>query len=1574
MKTQSFSGCRFSALFAPLAVLAAVFVFWNPGGVFAQDGGGDGTGGGDGIVIGDPPDILPCPTLTVNDIVEAGAPHQDLTVHFPWWLSVDVESLGDGDIVVSGPEGYLQRGKLVAVAVSDLPLPLPPDGFPDGEGPVLQQPGPIVEAVYRVHPPEPAESWLPAHNGSYAVRLVEGQVSTSSGDVLPKLLGGFRVAIRDGGESMPVQPVETRIDVANRPATGLFAGEPDPNSFYATVQLFFDGPHIDVEFLELVREHNTFVANVRAVKLPMPETDDVPVLGPGGDPNQPMVLSLRTKIYRLGELERGEYRFVVRVNGVREGVKEFVVGDDPPGDEEPPTAELHVRNITMANDRPQRLEVVYEDPSGVDVTTIGDGDLVVLSPCLFLDLLPPFPCNWDAQRARLVDVIASSNDLRRVVAIYEIEAPSAGWTHEHNGFYPVVWQAGEVCDRLQNCNREARLGGFEVAIRPDVEPPVPATAELHVDASDPGMVAAKVRIQFEEHWMVVGQEIRRDGNRIILDSKAEQLAVIATFPPPPPPSQDLLYEIGPLKMGKYIAVFMMNGHVYDAEEFEVERPDEPPIAAEVSMEVDASDPENVFAIVKVLFESPHRIEQGEARRDGHRIVLPAKAEPLPLNLAGNGLAIEPIFLRYPIGALPPGGYLAVLVMNEFPYAADEFMIEEPGPPIPAEVRIEVLTEDPTAVVARVKIAFESPHLIEDRQVHRDGNRFLLEATARATRPAEDPNDPDRNTLILEYPLGALENGFYGAVFVMNGFRYAAQEFAIHRGGEFEAEVALGVDASDPSKVRAKATILFENKYVVIENPGTPRRDGNTVVIDATAVVATFVQEPEHRPIDLSYDLGEFRPGEYILLYKINGNTEARVLFRVDESPPIPAAVSLAVEVDGTAAVAHAKIQFRDHYRVTGRKVSREGSRFIIDLEVEGPLPILAPIPPPPVELVIPLAENLENGSYVAALRMNGFLYAVDEFRVDVDPFAVEVELGVELGADGVKAKAVVDFKNPYVIITDPGVPVRNGNAFEIHATAEEVVFIVEPSGDPQTFSYDLGSPPPGHYGLVYFINGQPEAHARFRIEEEPEPPIANIAGIEIAQGDASWFAEVGVILLPGQQVTDWGVVRQSENEFHVNITVDWVDFPNPIDPLPIDPNLVPDGVELVNAAGGDGLMIGGFPVRIVRHSYVLGILEPGEKRFIVHSRGQAVARKAFVVPGGGPAAELRVEDITEPSDGAHRFSINYSDPDGLDHESIREARVVVSGPDGFERLAQLVDYGSTDDLPSTGGFGVYTVEAPGGSWDPRDNGRYCVHVDAEAIRDLDGNTLENGRLGCFRARMVVDPPPSDAQVRVEVSMIEGEWFASVELIPAPGTAIHVEDWGEVLHHGQTHLALATVTQESTPNGPIAEPLAHRYLLGALRPGHHVFVFKTNLAHCGIARFRVPGMEGDPIDGWRDAAGIPEGEDDGDDDDNGIMAEYFFALDPNRPDVPRVHPEIVVDAEGGRHLAIRYRRLLAADGVRQVIEVSRDMRRWIAADGITEVVEQDVNIDGTEELLVCLRERLGENGFQWMRIRLVKEEP
>ena len=86
---------------------------------------------------------------------------------------------------------------------------------------------------------------------------------------------------------------------------------------------------------------------------------------------------------------------------------------------------------------------------------------------------------------------------------------------------------------------------------------------------------------------------------------------------------------------------------------------------------------------------------------------------------------------------------------------------------------------------------------------------------------------------------------------------------------------------------------------------------------------------------------------------------------------------------------------------------------------------------------------------------------------------------------------------------------------------------------------------PGIYRLIFCINDTPQAHKGFYVHEDPDEPLPHVSSIEIEEGDASWFATVGLLLLPGQAVSDCGVVRQADNEFHVNITVDWVDFPEP---------------------------------------------------------------------------------------------------------------------------------------------------------------------------------------------------------------------------------------------------------------------------------------------------------------------------------------------------------------------------------------------------------------------------------------------
>ncbi|MEZ5305260.1 MAG: hypothetical protein R3F11_32150 [Verrucomicrobiales bacterium] len=1122
-----------------------------------------------------PPDPGLCPTLEAADIWQAKeSPHQ-IRVFYPSWLEVDRSSLGAGDILVTGPNGFERLAEFVSAdyVPSVIPLPLPED---EGFVPVQR---PALVATYAISPPlreNGSRAWTAAANGTYAVRLRAEQVALLGGGFLPaKLLGSFRVAI--GGEPVPVQPVSTEIHIQRIPVPGA-DGQLVEAIYAAQVELTFATPHVRIEWEDLVREGDSFIARATAVRLPGFANIDPVNVPLAGDPNaeSPDLLPVFTKRFELGDLPAGDYRFVVRVNGERTGVNEFSVSGEPPVDREPPKATLRTGNVMVAGGAAHRFRIAYEDRSGIDLDSLGDGDAVVQAPCLFADILPPFPCNWEAQRARLVEIAEVSASGNAAVAVYEIDAPAGGWSAAHNGFYTVVLANGEVSDTLGNANLRQVLGGFEVAIEPDGDPPVPAEVTLRVDASNLDRVRAHARTSNSSP--TTGSSRSASCGRATNSSSAprrSRLNVIAIFPPPPPPQEDLTFELGRSRPANTRRSFSSTAKRYTGQEFKVGEGE--PIPAQVAMEIVTDAPGGVHAAVTVQFETPHLLVPGEVRRDGSRIVLPARAEPIPVP-DGAQVRPGPITVEYPIGNLPPGAYLAVFEVNGHPYAAEDFRIDDPGEPIPAEVALRFDTGDPAAVKAFAIVEFRAPYVITGHRAHRDGNAILLEASAAPLTAdhggvlANAAGVLPPNPVILEFPLGELPPGVYFARFVMNGFPYAAEDFRVEdSSSEFEAEVDLRVDATDPEAVDALAHVVFANPFATIVNPGEPRRDGSVIRINAEAALRDGPppgegnnENAEPSVADLSYSLGSLAPGGYTLVFAINGRTEARAEFTV-RNTPIPAEVELKVDVSTQPVTATAVVQFRDHYRIAETAVEREGNRIILVARAEGPLPILSPLPPQPITLTFKLGE-LAPGGYLAVFEMNGATYAAEDFRVGEpgDPFEADVKLEVAASNDGkVRVKAVVDFVDPFVVLVEPGEVVRDSaGVFHIRAAAAAVQFFAPPDGAPQTYTYEFEADP-GEYSLVFSINGNPEAHARFAVPGDPPPPVPHVAHIDIAQGNASWFAEVGVILLPGQEVVSWGEVRTDGRQFFVEIEVEWVDFPPPIDPIAL-PGELPDGVA-VNA-------------------------------------------------------------------------------------------------------------------------------------------------------------------------------------------------------------------------------------------------------------------------------------------------------------------------------------------------------------------------------------------------------------------------
>ena len=77
--------------------------------------------------------------------------------------------------------------------------------------------------------------------------------------------------------------------------------------------------------------------------------------------------------------------------------------------------------------------------------------------------------------------------------------------------------------------------------------------------------------------------------------------------------------------------------------------------------------------------------------------------------------------------------------------------------------------------------------------------------------------------------------------------------------------------------------------------------------------------------------------------------------------------------------------------------------------------------------------------------------------------------------------------------------------------------------------------------------------------------------------------------------------------------------------------------------------------------------------------------------------------------------------------SVATGNLRVTGPNGYSLLATLVS--RTLAVGGKSATAVYSVPAPGGSWDSSDNGTYTILVVANQVKDTSGNALVAGGLG-----------------------------------------------------------------------------------------------------------------------------------------------------------------------------------------------------------------------------------------------------
>jgi uncharacterized protein YkwD len=114
--------------------------------------------------------------------------------------------------------------------------------------------------------------------------------------------------------------------------------------------------------------------------------------------------------------------------------------------------------------------------------------------------------------------------------------------------------------------------------------------------------------------------------------------------------------------------------------------------------------------------------------------------------------------------------------------------------------------------------------------------------------------------------------------------------------------------------------------------------------------------------------------------------------------------------------------------------------------------------------------------------------------------------------------------------------------------------------------------------------------------------------------------------------------------------------------------------------------------------------------------------------------------VAGPTD--YTFTVSYSDNVAIDPAGIGNANLIITGPDDFAAGVSLVGVTPADDGKTL--QALYRVGAPGGSWDPGDNGTYKIHLANSQVADTSGQFVPGGTLGAFGVQ--IDSPTTGGDV------------------------------------------------------------------------------------------------------------------------------------------------------------------------------------------------------------------------------------
>ncbi|HUS36578.1 MAG TPA: Ig-like domain-containing protein, partial [Verrucomicrobiae bacterium] len=448
--------------------------------------------------------------LQVANVTQPGVGTLEAKVTYTDNAAVDVATIDSNDLWVSGPNGYSRPASLISVDSTSNRSP--------------------VVATYGIAPPGGA--WTQQDQGTYTISIRANQVGDTEGAWAPaQELGQFTVNVPSTVyyQSMDSNPGWTfegmweygpsRYAAGTGP-TGGFTG----NNFVGynlggnyqngLLPVYATTPTIDcsgastiaLRFRRWLRLRNGDTANIQVSVNGITWIDVWSTSKTVADNSWQDVQYMLPAIVARNPSVRLRWGISsgVAQNDIGWNIDDVTLIGDGSLDTLPPSAILDAQNVVNGGSPVHTLNVRYVDNVAVKVASLGTGDLYVLGP------------NGYSNVVEFSGVDVPTDGTPRT-ASYAVAAPGGAWSSGANGDYQVYLQDAEVSDTASNSISGSLLGTFSVAISDSRQALVVEPVTFSVQEGSQGSFSVRLAQQPSATVVVTVQHAGGDADLLVVN-------------------------------------------------------------------------------------------------------------------------------------------------------------------------------------------------------------------------------------------------------------------------------------------------------------------------------------------------------------------------------------------------------------------------------------------------------------------------------------------------------------------------------------------------------------------------------------------------------------------------------------------------------------------------------------------------------------------------------------------------------------------------------------------------------------------------------------------------------------------------------------------------------------------------------------------------------------------------------------------------------------------------------------------------------------------------------------------------